>query len=334
MNILVCIKQVPDTTEIRMDPKTNTLIRAGVPSTVNPFDKYALEAAVQLRETLGGTVTAMTMGPAQAAQALRECYALGADRMVLVSDRRFGGADTYATSYTLAQAVRALGGFDLILCGRQAIDGDTAQVGPMLAEHLGLPQLTCACAITIEDGAIRIRQEGERAYRVLRAPLPAVVTVVKTINEPRLPNVMRKLQANRMQPQTLTADDLPALDPDCIGLHGSPTKVSRTFVPVRTKQTVRIDGAQPEAARIRLVERVVPLGELEQTTLAYAEKLAAKPPIAVQMCKKCINIATDAGTSVGLLAEEIQGIYTVSTKDKAEAAAAMLEKRPGRYTCE
>ena len=256
MNILVCIKQVPDTTEIRMDPKTNTLIRAGVPSTVNPFDKYALEAAVQLRETLGGTVTAMTMGPAQAAQALRECYALGADRMVLVSDRRFGGADTYATSYTLAQAVRALGGFDLILCGRQAIDGDTAQVGPMLAEHLGLPQLTCACAITIEDGAIRIRQEGERAYRVLRAPLPAVVTVVKTINEPRLPNVMRKLQANRMQPQTLTADDLPALDPDCIGLHGSPTKVSRTFVPVRTKQTVRIDGAQPEAAVASLLAQL------------------------------------------------------------------------------
>ena len=231
MNILVCIKQVPDTTEIRMDPKTNTLIRAGVPSTVNPFDKYALEAAVQLRETLGGTVTAMTMGPAQAAQALRECYALGADRMVLVSDRRFGGADTYATSYTLAQAVRALGGFDLILCGRQAIDGDTAQVGPMLAEHLGLPQLTCACAITIEDGAIRIRQEGERAYRVLRA-------------------------ANRMQPQTLTADDLPALDPDCIGLHGSPTKVSRTFVPVRTKQTVRIDGAQPEAAVASLLAQL------------------------------------------------------------------------------
>ena len=242
MNILVCIKQVPDTTEIRMDPKTNTLIRAGVPSTVNPFDKYALEAAVQLREALGGIVTAMTMGPAQAAQALRECYALGADRMVLVSDRRFGGADTYATSYTLAQAVRALGGFDLILCGRQAIDGDTAQVGPMLAEHLGLPQLTCACAITIEDGAIRIRQEGERAYRVLRAPLPAVVTVVKAIN--------------RMQPQTLTADDLPALDPDCIGLHGSPTKVSRTFVPVRTKQTVRIDGAQPEAAVASLLAQL------------------------------------------------------------------------------
>lgn len=256
MNILVCIKQVPDTTEIRMDPKTNTLIRAGVLSTVNPFDKYALEAAVQLREALGGTVTAMTMGPSQAAQALRECYALGADRMVLVSDRRFGGADTYATSYTLAQAIQALGRFDLILCGRQAIDGDTAQVGPMLAEELGLPQLTCACDITIEGGAIHIRQEGERAYRVLRAPLPAVVTVVKSINEPRLPNVMRKLQANRMQPQTLTVDDLPALDPDRIGLHGSPTKVAKTFVPVRTKHTVRIDVEQPESVVASLLAQL------------------------------------------------------------------------------
>ncbi len=254
MNILVCIKQVPDTTEIRMDPKTNTLVRAGVPSTVNPFDKYALEAAVQLREKHGGTVvTAMTMGPAQAAQALRECYSLGADRMVLVSDRRFGGADTFATSYTLSQAVNALGGFDLILCGRQAIDGDTAQTGPMLAEHLGLPQLTCACAIDIDDDAIRIKQEGESAYRILRAPLPAVVTVVKSINEPRLPNVMRKIQANRMQPQTLTADDLPSLDTACIGLSGSPTKVSKTFVPVRTKQTVLIDGAKPEAAADELL---------------------------------------------------------------------------------
>ncbi len=253
MNILVCIKQVPDTTEIRMDPKTNTLVRAGVPSTVNPFDKYALEAAVQLREKHGGTVTAMTMGPAQAAQALRECYSLGADRMVLVSDRRFGGADTYATSYTLSQAVNALGGFDLILCGRQAIDGDTAQTGPMLAEHLGLPQLTCACAIDIDDDAIRIKQEGESAYRMLRAPLPAVVTVVKSINEPRLPNVMRKIQANRMQPQTLTADDLPSLDTACIGLSGSPTKVSKTFVPVRTKKTVLIDGAKPEAAADELI---------------------------------------------------------------------------------
>ena len=185
MNILVCIKQVPDTTEIRMDPKTNTLIRAGVPSTVNPFDKYALEAAVQLRETLGGTVTAMTMGPAQAAQALRECYALGADRMVLVSDRRFGGADTYATSYTLAQAVRALGGFDLILCGRQAIDGDTAQVGPQIAEKLKLPQI-CYVEEVVElgKGKVVARRAIDGGYEVLESPLPALMTVIDS-NEPR-----------------------------------------------------------------------------------------------------------------------------------------------------
>ena len=256
MNIVVCIKQVPDTTEIKIDPVKNTLIRTGVPSIMNPFDKNALETGLSLKDRYGGKVTVISMGPPQAQQVIREAFAMGADGGTLLSDRKFGGADVLATSYTLAQGIKSCGDFDLILCGRQAIDGDTAQVGPMLAEHLGLPQLTCACAITIEDGAIRIRQEGERAYRVLRAPLPAVVTVVKAINEPRLPNVMRKLQANRMQPQTLTADDLPALNPDCIGLHGSPTKVSKTFVPVRTKQTVRIDGAQPEAAVVSLLAQL------------------------------------------------------------------------------
>lgn len=248
MNILVCVKQVPDTTEIRMDPKTNTLIRAGVPSIVNPFDKNALEAAVRLREAHGGTVTVISMGPEQAASALRECYALGADKMVLVSDRRFGGADTVATSYVLATAARHLGSFDLILCGRQAIDGDTAQVGPMLAEQLGLPQLTCANEIIVQDGFVMIRQERESSYALLRAPLPAVVTVVKSINEPRLPNVMRRLQANRMQPEMLKLDELPELKPDRVGLNGSPTKVSKTFVPKKEKHTVLIDGAQPTTA--------------------------------------------------------------------------------------
>lgn len=259
MHVVVCVKQVPDTTNVRINPKTNTLMREGVESIVNPFDEYALEEALRLKDRLGAKVSVVSMGPPQAAAVLREALARGADEAFLVSSRAFGGADTLATSYTLSQAIRKVCGGktpDLVLFGKQAIDGDTAQVGPMLAEHLGLPQLTCACAITIEDGAIRIRQEGERAYRVLRAPLPAVVTVVKAINEPRLPNVMRKLQANRMQPQTLTADDLPALDPNCIGLHGSPTKVSKTFVPVRTKQTVRIDGAQPEAAVVSLLAQL------------------------------------------------------------------------------
>ena len=251
MNILVCIKQVPDTTEIRMDPKTNTLIRAGVPSTVNPFDKYALEAAVQLREALGGTVTAMTMGPAQAAQALRECYALGADRMVLVSDRRFGGADTYATSYTLAQAVRALGGFDLILCGRQAIDGDTAQVGPQVAEKLGLPQVTYAEEILeVREGALVIKRRLEHGTEVVECPIPAVVTVNASAAECRPRNAKRvmKYKGALAGSEIAAAPESPAAqraaakeylrivewaaadvdpDPAQLGLQGSPTKVKR-----------------------------------------------------------------------------------------------------------
>ena len=258
MKIIVCVKQVPDTSgKVAVNPD-GTLNRASMQTITNPDDMNAVEAALKLKDATGCKVIVVTMGPAPAAGMLRELMAMGADEGVLVSAREFGGSDTYATSQILAAAISTIGveSDDIVMCGRQAIDGDTAQVGPMLAEHLGLPQLTCACAITIEDGAIRIRQEGERAYRVLRAPLPAVVTVVKAINEPRLPNVMRKLQANRMQPQTLTADDLPALDPNCIGLHGSPTKVSKTFVPVRTKQTVRIDGVQPEAAVASLLAQL------------------------------------------------------------------------------
>ena len=142
MDIVVCIKQVPDTTEVKIDPKTNTLVRQGVPSIVNPFDKNAIEAGLRLKEKYGGRVTVVSMGPPQANDALKECLAMGADDAVLVSDRAFGGADTLATSYTLAATIRALGHFDVILCGKQAIDGDTAQVGPEMAEHLGITQLT------------------------------------------------------------------------------------------------------------------------------------------------------------------------------------------------
>ena len=258
LKILVLAKQVPDTRNVGKDAMTpeGTVNRAALPAIFNPEDLNALEAALRLKDRVAGsTVHILTMGPQRAADIIRDAMFRGADGGYLLSGREFAGSDTLATSYALSCALKKIAP-DVIFAGRQAIDGDTAQVGPMLAEHLGLPQLTCACAITIEDGAIRIRQEGERAYRVLRAPLPAVVTVVKAINEPRLPNVMRKLQANRMQPQTLTADDLPALDPDCIGLHGSPTKVSKTFVPVRTKQTARIDGAQPEAAVASLLAQL------------------------------------------------------------------------------
>ena len=249
MNILVCIKQVPDTTEIRMDPKTNTLIRAGVPSTVNPFDKYALEAAVQLRETLGGTVTAMTMGPAQAAQALRECYALGADRMVLVSDRRFGGADTYATSYTLAQAVRALGGFDLILCGRQAIDGDTAQVGPQIAEKLHLPQVTYAGEIKKEGNTFIVKRMLEDGYMTVKVNTPCMITCIKELNQPRYLSVGGAFEAYSKPLVTMTYETLkdhPLIDATTIGLKGSPTNILTSFTPPQKGAGMMLEGAGKE----------------------------------------------------------------------------------------
>ena len=240
MNIIVCIKQVPDTTEIRFDPETNTMIRAGVPATINPFDKFSLEAAVQLKEKYGGTVTAVTMGPEPAVQSLREAYSLGADQMVLVTDRIFGGSDTYSTGYILSRAIRLLGDFDLIVCGKQATDGDTAQVGPAIAEQLDLPQLTYASQIQIEDGSVIVKRELEDCFELTQAPLPALVTVGKSVIEPRLPNVMRKLKANRMQPMCISSADLPELDTGRIGLTGSPTKVSKTFVPTMKKNTVML----------------------------------------------------------------------------------------------
>ena len=249
MNILVCIKQVPDTTEIRMDPKTNTLIRAGVPSTVNPFDKYALEAAVQLRETLGGTVTAMTMGPAQAAQALRECYALGADRMVLVSDRRFGGADTYATSYTLAQAVRALGGFDLILCGRQAIDGDTAQVGPQIAEKLEIPQVSYVADIQKDGDTLTVRRMLEDGYMTVQVQTPCLLTCIKELNTPRYMTIRGILDCDA-EPVTVldynALKDDPLIEVDTIGLKGSPTNIYKSFTPPRKGSGMMLEGSGKE----------------------------------------------------------------------------------------
>lgn len=231
-----------------MDPVTHTLIRSGVPNVINPFDKYALEAAVQLKEEHGGSVTAVTMGPAGAAEALRECYSLGADRMVLVTDRIFGGSDTYSTGYILSSAIRKLGDFDLIICGKQAIDGDTAQVGPQIAEQLGLPQITYVNKISCTDDTLRAVRELENRYEEHECSLPALVTVVKSINEPRLPNVLRKLQANRMQPETISSAKLSELDTGLIGLNGSPTKVHRTFSPSMVKNTVMIDGSNAAKA--------------------------------------------------------------------------------------
>ena len=231
MDILVCVKQVPDTTEIKINYETNTLIREGVPSIVNPFDAYALEVAVRLKEKHGGTVTVLSMGPDQAKAALKECLSVGADEAYLLSDRAFGGSDTLATSYILASAIHSLGKFDLIMCGKQAIDGDTAQVGPEIAEHLDIPQVTYALdADVTEDGKVIVKKETETGYEMVETQIPALLTVVKTEFEPRMASVKAKIAANRKPIDVITSQDI-TIDLSRAGLKGSPTKVKKTYTP-------------------------------------------------------------------------------------------------------
>lgn len=244
MNILVCVKQVPDTTEIRIDPVTNTLIRAGVPSIVNPFDAYALEIAARIKDVLPGTkITLVSMGPAQAKEALKECLAAGGDKAYLVSDRAFEGADTLATSYTLKCAILKLeeleGKFDLIFCGKQAIDGDTAQVGPEIAEHLGYPQVTYAVEARVEKDEVIVKKETGDGYEILAAKMPCVVTVTKPSFEPRTPTIKSRMAAKKAEILTLTAGDIP-VDSSRIGLKGSPTKVKKSFTPPQKQGGIRI----------------------------------------------------------------------------------------------
>lgn len=254
MDIVVCVKQVPDTTEVKIDPQTNTLIRQGVPSIVNPFDKNAVEAALQLKEKHGGTVTVISMGPPQAKDALKECIAMGADNAYLISDRAFGGADTLATSYTLAAAVKKLGNVDLILCGKQAIDGDTAQVGPEIAENLGMTQVTYAAKIEVEGETVKIEREHEEGYEVIETKLPLLVTVVKSINNPRFPTVKGTMKANRAEIPVWTAADLDT-DPNRIGLKGSPTQVRRIFTPKQRTQGEIIQKDSPREAVAVLIQK-------------------------------------------------------------------------------
>lgn len=240
MNILVCVKQVPDTTEIKINPETNTLMRDGVPSIVNPFDAYALEAAARVRDAYPDTkIVVMSMGPEQAKTALRECLSIAADRAYLVSGRAFGGSDTLATSYILASAIQMVEGkegkFDAIFCGKQAIDGDTAQVGPEIAEHLGYPQVTTAWEASTDGKTIKVVRESDDGKQTIETQLPCVITFTKPSWDPRFPTVKRKMAALRAEIPTLGEDDFPAMDKSRIGLKGSPTKVKRTFVPEQKK---------------------------------------------------------------------------------------------------
>lgn len=243
MNICVCIKQVPDTTEIKIDPVTNTLMRSGVPSIVNPYDTYALENAARLKDrNPDSRITVITMGPPQAKNALKECLSIAADQAYLITGREFGGSDTYATSYILSQAIRYIEGkegtFDCIFCGKQAIDGDTAQVGPELAEHLGYPQITYGLECGEEGRTLRVIQQGPEFKQVLETEMPCVVTFTNPSFDVRYPTVKRKLAAGRAVIPEVTPADLEGIDLGQCGLKGSPTRVKTTFVPVQNKNGV------------------------------------------------------------------------------------------------
>lgn len=230
MQIVVCIKQVPDTAEVRINPETNTLIREGVPSIINPYDVHAIEAALQIREKVGGKVMVITMGPPQAEEALREAIAMGADDVRLISDRMFAGSDTWATSYTLFKAIQKLGA-DIILCGKQAIDGDTAQVGPNIAEYLNIPHITYIKKIEdVTESSMRVQRLMDDGYDVVETPLPVLLTVVKELNVPRLPSLKGKMAAKKAVITKMTAQDIEAEEQN-VGLKGSPTQVKNIFAP-------------------------------------------------------------------------------------------------------
>jgi electron transfer flavoprotein alpha/beta subunit len=250
LRIVVCIKQVPGTNDAKIDPETKRIVREGIKAVMNPFDTYALEEAVRIRDKVGGEVIALSMGPPRADITLREALSVGADRAVLLSDRAFGGSDTWATSYALSKAVGKIGGVDLVICGKQAIDGDTAQVGPGIAAHLGWLQATYVMAVSdIADGKLTAKRMHEDGWDQCVLTLPAVLTVVKDINQPRIPTLKGRLAAQKLEIPVWTAEDIGA-EPGTIGLDGSPTRVVKTNPPAgRSKETLRIEGSPAECAR-------------------------------------------------------------------------------------
>ncbi|MBF0252663.1 MAG: electron transfer flavoprotein subunit beta/FixA family protein [Candidatus Omnitrophica bacterium] len=249
MKIIVLIKQVPDSTDVKIDPVTNTLKREGVAAIINPFDMYAIEEGVRLKERLGGTVVVVTMGPPQAMEALREAVSMGCDEAILLSDRKFAGSDTWATSYTISQAVKKIGDYSVILCGKQASDGDTAQVGPGVSTHLGIPQVTYVKKIEeITKDKARVERMTEEGYDIVETPLPVLFTVVKEINEPRLPSLKGKMKAKKIEIPVWTAKELECIDKK-IGLDGSPTRVAKVFSPEPREGGRVLKGEADETAK-------------------------------------------------------------------------------------
>jgi len=256
MEFIVLVKQVPDTTEVKIDPKTGTLIRDGVPSILNPFDQFALEEALRLREKIKEkaevNVTVMSMGPPQAKSAIMKCLALGADKGILLSDRAFAGADTWATSLTLAEAIKKLGKFDIVFCGQQAIDGDTAQVGPEVAQHLGIPQITYVEEVLgLEAGKLVVKSLTDDGYRIVESKIPVLITCSTPSSfEPSNPSMAAILKANKKPFETWTADTLGG-DKSRFGLSGSPTQVSRVYSPpTRAKGVVFKDSIEDGVKKV------------------------------------------------------------------------------------
>ena len=246
MRIAVCVKQVPDTNEIRINPETGTLIRDGVPSILNNDDANALEQALQIKDARPDTeVVAITMGPPQAKEMLQECLAMGADEAILLSDRALGGSDTWATSNALAAGLRKAGPFDLIFAGRQAIDGDTAQVGPQIAEKMGLPQVTYVKEFELEGDAVTVKRALEDGYEKLRVKLPCVLTAIKELNTPRYMSVPGILRAAKAEIKIWSADDI-GVDKTTVGLKASPTNVFRSFTPKPKGKGITVEGDTPK----------------------------------------------------------------------------------------
>lgn len=276
MHFVVCLKQVPDTSEVRIDPNTNTLMREGVPSIINPYDAHALEEAIRLKEKTGGKVTIICMGPPQAKEALRKAMSFGADRAILLSDRAFAGSDSLATAYILTVAIQKVHEsepVDIVFTGKEAIDGDTAQTGPGIAQRLGFPQLTYAIKIrNIDDVSVTVERKTEGGREVAKAMLPALVTVEKELNELRYATLPNMMTAAAYEPEVWEAKSLP-YDASQMGLKGSPTSVSRIFPPPGRTGGETLDASNdPKGAVANLVEKLFQQNIIMQHPLAKGGK--------------------------------------------------------------
>lgn len=250
MHIVVLIKQVVAATSAKINPDTGTLVREGVENILNPFDEYAIEEGLRIREKLGGKVTVVTMGPPQAKEIIGKAIGMGVDEGILVSDALLAGSDTWATAYTLSQAIKKIGDCKLIITGKQAVDGDTAQVGPEVSACLNLPMIAWVRKIEeIDEQHIRAERLMEDGYDVLESPLPALISVVKEINEPRLESLKGKMRAKKYEPAVWKVADMPGFDPAQVGLKGSPTRVKKTFTPQRQYKGTMLPGTPAEAAK-------------------------------------------------------------------------------------